>query len=122
MLIKRRRHLIFSLQLEVDDVVRWEESHVPMLYSEAPSGELRPIMVTWKLYRIPRKMQKKTYFPRKENILQYYKIVIHILDSIYGLIYTAWVHITTRLTPRGHLSASRVYEPIYPVKNIYIYI
>ena len=48
LLIKIRRHFIFSLHLELNDVVRWEQSRVPMLYSEAPSGELRPIMVTLK--------------------------------------------------------------------------
>ena len=40
MLIKSRRHLIFFLHLELDHVVRWEQSRMPMLNSEAPSGEL----------------------------------------------------------------------------------
>ena len=31
---------------------------------------------------------------RKENILQYYKIVIQIIDIVYGLINTTWAHIT----------------------------
>jgi len=53
--------------------------------------------------------------------LQYFKIIIQILDSVYGLIYTARAHkiITPRLTPRRHMSASRVYESIYTVKNLY---
>ena len=36
----------------------------------------------------------KETFPRKGNILQYYKIVIQILYSVYGLIYTACAHMT----------------------------
>jgi len=39
--------------------------------------------------------------------LQYYKIVIKILDSVYGL------------SPRGRMGTSRVYEPIYTVDNLY---
>ena len=40
-------------------------------------------------------------------LLQYYKIVIQLLDSVYGFIYTAWAHIPPQLTPRGHMSSSR---------------
>ena len=47
---KSHRHLIFSLQLK---------SLVPMLYSEAPSGELRSIVVTCDKYQILRKCVKK---------------------------------------------------------------
>ena len=32
-------HRIFSLHLKLDDVVRWEQSLVPMLYNEDPAGE-----------------------------------------------------------------------------------
>ena len=39
----------------------------------------------------------------QKNILQYYKFVIQILDSVYGLIYTACVHKTTRLSPKSEL-------------------
>ena len=121
LLIKCRCHLIFPLHLELDDVVRWELILVPMLYSEAPIGELRSIMVTCKYYQVPRKNVKTHNFHVRKNILKYYKIVIHILDSVYGLIYTAWAFIIPRLTPCCHLSLSRVYmyEPIYTVKNLY---
>ena len=51
---------------------------------------------------------------------QYYKIVIHVIDSVYGFIYTAWAHNTARLVSTGHISTSRVYEPVYTVKNLYI--
>ena len=61
----------------------------------------------------------KETFPRKGNILQYYKIVKQIIYSVYGLIYTAWAHITHRLSPRGYMSTNLVYESIYTVKNLY---
>jgi len=51
--------------------------------------------------------------------LEYYKVFIQILDSVYGLIYTAWAHITPWLAPLGHMSTSRVYESIYTIKNLY---
>ena len=55
------------------------------------------------------------------NILQYYKFVIQILDSVYGLIYTAWAHIIPRPAPRGHIGTLFVNEHIYTVKNLYNY-
>ena len=38
--------------------------------------------------------------------------VIHIIDSVYALIYTA-------CAPRGYMHSSCVYEPIYTVNNLY---
>ena len=38
--------------------------------------------------------------------MQCYKIVIQILDSVYGLIYTTWTHITPQLSPHGHMNTS----------------
>ena len=93
--------------VELDDVVSWGKSLVPILYSKAPRGELRSIRVTCKWYQIPRK-NLAFIFPGMENILQYYEIAIQILDSVYA-----------RLSPRGHMSRSRVYEPIYTVKNLH---
>ena len=46
-------------------------------------------------------------------------LVIPILDSVYGLIYTACAHMTTGRCPRGYMRSSRVYEPIYTVNNLY---
>jgi len=57
-----------------------------MLYNEAQIGELRSIMVTCKYYQIP---LKKKNIPHEENILQYYKIVVQIHDSVCWFIYTA---------------------------------
>ena len=46
-------------------------------------------------------------------------LVIQILDSVYGLIYTACAHMAPRRKPRDYMRLSRVYEPIYTVKNLY---
>jgi len=51
--------------------------------------------------------------------LQYYKVVIQIIDSVCGLIYTAGANVTHRLSPRGHMNTSRVYAPIYTVNTMY---
>ena len=56
--------------LELDDVVRWGKGLVPILYSKAPSWELRSIRVTCKWYQIPRK-NLAFICPGMENILQY---------------------------------------------------
>jgi len=39
--------------------------------------------------------------------LQYYTFVLQILNSVNGI------------SSRGHMSTSRVYKPIYTVKNLY---
>ena len=54
-----------------------------------------------------------------ETVLLYYKFVIKIFERVYGPTYTADSHINPRLTPRVHMSISRVCETIYPVKNLY---
>ena len=45
-------------------------------------------------------------------------LVTQILDSVYELIYTACPHMTTRRYPIGYMRSSRVYKPIYTVKNL----
>ena len=89
LLIKCHRHLIFSLHLELDDVVRWEQILVPMLYSEAPIGELRSIMVTCKYYQVPRKNVKKHNFHVKWSIIK----LLYIFLTVYMGSYTRLEHI-----------------------------
>ena len=55
-------------------------------------------------------MSNRCVFEHRSQCIIYNFNVIQIIDSVYGL--------SAYITPRGYMSTSRVYEPIYTVKNV----
>ena len=89
LLIKSHRHLIISLHLELDDVVRWEQSLVPMLYNEASIGELRSIMVPGSKFQVKNVKKHHNFDGRKTSCIiiksWYWFLTVYNWAHIHGL-------------------------------------